>query len=66
MSFCDNDVDRNASILILKVIATASFNQLLRDGRMPNFGCDVHRRCTILLLKITVTVSFNQLRCDTV
>ena len=57
-------MERCVPILLLKINVTASFNQLLRDGRMPLTGRDVEWRDPILCLKIYVTSSFNQLLRD--
>jgi hypothetical protein len=37
-------VERRGPILCLQIHVTASFNQLLRDGRMPYKGREVERR----------------------
>jgi hypothetical protein len=37
------DVERRTSMLILKIDVTASYNELLRDGRRPYIGLEVER-----------------------
>jgi len=64
MSILDRGVEQREPVLVLKVDVTATFNEHLRDRRMPIFGRDAERCVPRLHLNIDVAASFNQLFCD--
>jgi hypothetical protein len=59
-----SSLQRSFTSLRLEFNITASFNQLLRDGRIPFMGRDDERRGPVVCLKIQVTASLNQLFRD--
>jgi len=60
MPFEGRGQERRVPVLCLKINVTASFNQLLRDGRMPMKGLDVERRGPTVVLKIDVSTFFEE------
>jgi len=61
MPLSGGGVKQCCTTLLLTINVTASFNQLLCDGRMPNCGRDAKRRVPIVHLKIDVTASSDEL-----